>query len=69
MRFLIALFLILNISLAHADEIRCYSDGKLIYHHRVYDINYYDGLFMFTEANTDRPVFAGADCIAKVNVN
>ncbi len=69
MRYIIALFLCLNFSLAYADEVRCYSSGKLIYKHQVYDIRYFEGSFIFTEASTGKSVIAAADCIAKVEID
>jgi len=68
MRYLLALILALSIGMANADEIRCYQNGKLVYHHQVSDMSYNDGVFAFKEANAEKVVFASMECIAKVDL-
>jgi hypothetical protein len=68
MRYFIALFLALTIGMANADEIRCYQNGKLIYHHYMTDMSYEDGVFAFKEANTEKVVFTSMECIGKVDL-
>jgi hypothetical protein len=68
MRYYIGILLLIISSLTYADEVRCYSNGHLIYHRQGYKIAYTDGMFAFTEANTNRIVFTSADCIVKIDV-
>lgn len=68
MRYFLALILLGVSSFASADEVRCYNGGKLIYHHQAGDFRYLDGLMAFTEAGTNKIVFASVDCIVKIEV-
>ena len=68
MRYLLILSLIFTCQFAYADDVRCYSHGRLVYHHKASDVRFVDGLMLFTEAKTDKVVFATADCIIKIEV-
>ena len=68
MRYVLFLMLLLQASTLHADEIKCYNHGSVIYSAQGQDFTYIDGIFTFIEAKTNKVVFVSADCVVKVTV-
>lgn len=64
--FLFILIALCLFSSAFADEIKCYSSGKLIYSGMGDDFLYSEGVFSFAETKTNKVVFVAADCIVKI---
>lgn len=61
-----ALLLLVTLS-SHADSIKCYAGGKIIYYRNVSDVTYTGEMFIFKEIGSDRIIFFSGDCIVKLN--
>ena len=68
MRLTLFVLLMILPGLTLADELKCYSEGKLIYSGIGSLDNIQDGLFSFIESKSGKLVLITADCIAKVKV-
>lgn len=52
---------------ADAHEVKCFSDGKLVYRHHVENIQYFDDLIVFDEIKTCNTVITqAAGCFIKI---
>jgi hypothetical protein len=62
----LALLLILFCSIAQANEVKCYSNGHMVYSRHVRDISYMDDVLVFVEENSDKVVITTLDCVVKI---
>jgi len=67
MRIILALTILFLTSHAFADEILCYNNGRVVYKKQGENFTYVDGMFVFKELNSDNVIFAGLDCLVKIN--
>lgn len=66
MRSLIAVMLaIVSINAHSSAQVKCYSNGKLIYSGAGEEIEFLDPLFTFKEKDSNRIMFINADCVIK----
>ena len=68
MRLLMYLFLTVFSISTFADNIKCYSNGKLIYSGHGQDVVYRDGMFILRQANNNRYLFLTGDCVASIDI-
>lgn len=47
-------------------EIACYSGSHLIFIGKVEEVNYVEGIYTFTEMETNKVIFTTATCIVKI---
>lgn len=67
MRTLLAIFILALTTQVLADNIKCYSSGKLIYQSEVSDITMTpNGAYVFNEGKTNHTMIADADCIIRI---
>lgn len=68
MPYLISFAVLFLATASYADEIRCYSNGVQIYKRQIHDCSYIEeGLFVFTENNSDKTVVISGDCVMKID--
>jgi len=66
MRFFIAIILVFVSMSCNAAQVKCYSNGKLIYSGNGEEVGFLDPLFTFKENGSNRIVFVNADCVVKI---
>jgi hypothetical protein len=67
MRYLLALMTLFLCTSVLADEIKCYSYGRLIYARHGRNFTYEEGIISFQEAITNKYIFVTSDCIVKID--
>lgn len=47
-------------------EIQCYAGSNLIFYGKVEEVDYVEGIYTFTEVETNKTIFTTATCIVKI---
>lgn len=66
MRIIVICLALLLPSLCLADEVMCYNKGKMVYHHHVHNIAFFEDSIIFIENGSGFYVTTNLDCMLKI---